>query len=72
MSADAVSNPQTAAPGESKSARKKKAKAEAAAAAAPIPERVPSDAGAGSADPAAKANGHDGGAESIYVKELQK
>lgn len=70
MSADVVSNQQTAnASTESKSARKKKAKAEAAAnvVAVPTPENrsdTPSHD--------AKANGADGSSESPYIKELQK
>jgi hypothetical protein len=68
-----VANPQTTASGESKSARKKKAKAEAAASAAvPSTEKTGSEFGAGSSDPAGKANGADGSSESPYIKELQK
>ncbi|KAF2243225.1 hypothetical protein BU26DRAFT_436844 [Trematosphaeria pertusa] len=68
MSSDVVSNPQAPAPGESKSARKKKAKA---AAAVPAPTEKPtSELGAGSSDPAGKANGAE--SDNSYIRELQK
>lgn len=71
MASDVVANPQTTAPGESKSARKKKAKAEAAAAVVPVPTEKPtSELGASGSDPAGKANGAD--SENSYIKELQK
>ncbi|KAF2471367.1 uncharacterized protein BDR25DRAFT_223317 [Lindgomyces ingoldianus] len=72
MSSDAIANPQTVAPSESKSARKKKAKAEAAAAAVPAPDKSTSELGAGSSDAAGKTNGVESGSENGYIKELQK
>ena len=71
MSSDVGTNPQTAAPAESKTARKKKAKVESTAAAVATPEKTTSELGAGS-DHAGKANGVDGSSENPYIKELQK
>ncbi|KAF2002447.1 hypothetical protein P154DRAFT_561935 [Amniculicola lignicola CBS 123094] len=72
MAADVVSNPQTLASAESKSARKKKAKAEAALTAVPASNNAASEAGAGASEAGGKANGVDGGHENSYIKELQK
>lgn len=74
MATDVVANPQTAAGGESKSARKKKAKADAATATAAVPalEKPSSELDAASSDPAGKTNGVEGGSENSYIRELQK
>lgn len=69
MSSDAVSNPPTAAPGESKSARKKKAKGDAATAVPALAEKATSEFGTNGSEAAGKAAGAE---ENSYIKELQK
>ena len=69
MASDVVSNPPTAAAGESKSARKKKSKVDAVAATPAAVEKTSSEFGATGSE-AGKANGADG--ENAYIRELQK
>ncbi|CAI6329821.1 unnamed protein product [Periconia digitata] len=69
MSAGAVSNPPTAASGESKNARKKKAKGEAATAVPALVEKTTSEFGTNGSEAAGRTAGAE---DNAFVKELQK